>query len=197
MFELFLQNRRSIRRFKATVPDRKLLQRMITMASHAPSGHNRQPVKWRVYDNQKQIHHMAGLVVGWMQHMLEENPQSPQAAVFRTVVQAWEKKNDLILHNTPCLVVGHSSIVTHTEPIDTVVALSFMDLASLTLGLGCCWAGIFLMAVKAYKPLVSYLSLPEGHKVHGSMMVGYPKFKFKRAPLRKAPDISWAGSDPA
>ena len=196
-FELFLQNRRSIRRYKSTRPDRNLLQRLIAMTCHAPSGHNHQPVRWRVYDNQEQIQHMAGLVVDWMKHGLEERVQSPQAGVFRKVVQAWNKKNDLILHHTPCLVVAHSGLVTHTEPIDTAIALTYMDLASRTLGLGCCWAGIFLMAVKAWDPLASYLNLPEGHKVHGAMMVGYPRFNFKRAPLRKSPDIRWAGPDPA
>jgi hypothetical protein len=53
------------------------------------------------------------------------------------------------------------------------------------------------MAVKAWKLLAKFLSLPPGHQVHGAMLVGYPRLKFQRSPLRKQPDINWASSDPA
>ena len=103
----------------------------------------------------------------------------------------------MIFHHAPCLVIGHSGLVTGTEPIDTVAALTYLELGSLTMGLGCCWAGLFLAAVKSCDSLVSYLKLPDGHKVHGAMIIGYPKFRFRRAPLRNSPDLSWVDSDPA
>ncbi len=194
-FELFLQNRRSIRRFKSKVPDRALLQKMISMTSYAPSGHNQQPVRWKVYDDHTQILHMAGLVVDWMKHVMGETSGLPQAVLFSQVVKAWENDTDVILHHAPCLVVAHTGIMTGTEPIDTIAAMSYLELISITMGLGCCWAGLFLMAIKAWKPLSSYLDLPAGHRVHGAMMVGYPKYKFQRAPTRNLPDIKWASSD--
>jgi len=35
------------------------------------------------------------------------------------------------------------------------------------------------------------LKLPEGNISFGAMMVGYPKFKYKRLPLRNEAKIIW------
>jgi len=35
------------------------------------------------------------------------------------------------------------------------------------------------------------LELPAGHKSFGAMMLGYPKLKYHRIPLRITPRISW------
>jgi hypothetical protein len=35
------------------------------------------------------------------------------------------------------------------------------------------------------------LELPAQHASFGAMMVGYPKFKYQRLPLRNEPKISW------
>lgn len=191
LFENFLQNRRSIRRFKTKVPDRTLIKRMISMGCYAPSGHNRQPVKWSVFDDPENIMHMAGKAVDWMVNMLETHPESPQSPLLKKVIQAWKNKQDLVLHHTPCLVIGYCQTVTGTESIDTAAAFSYLELAALSLGLGCCWAGVFLMAMKDWKPLRDVLDLPKGHEVYGAMLVGYPRYSFQRSSPRNSPDILW------
>jgi hypothetical protein len=35
------------------------------------------------------------------------------------------------------------------------------------------------------------VNLPEGHQIFGAMMVGYPKYRYHRIPLRKEPKIAW------
>jgi hypothetical protein len=35
------------------------------------------------------------------------------------------------------------------------------------------------------------LALPEDHISFGAMMIGYPKYKYHRLPLRKEPQIIW------
>jgi nitroreductase len=131
------------------------------------------------------------MTTDWMKHMLKEMPESPHAPVFREVAQAWDQGKDLVLHNAPCLVIVHSRIQTSTEPTDAAIALAYFDLAALSFGLGCCWAGLFAMAVKLWEPLGKFLNLPTGHQMHGAMMTGYPKFQFQRIPMRKQPEIKW------
>jgi nitroreductase len=97
----------------------------------------------------------------------------------------------MILHDAPCLVIVHSKIQTGTEPTDAAISLAYFDLAALSFGLGCCWAGLFTMAAKSWKPLQEYFGLPKGHQLHGAMMIGYPKLQFQRLPVRKQPQINW------
>jgi hypothetical protein len=46
-------------------------------------------------------------------------------------------------------------------------------------------------AVNAYPPLFEALKLPGDHKAFGAVMVGYPKLKYQRLPLRNNPKICW------
>jgi nitroreductase/Pyruvate/2-oxoacid:ferredoxin oxidoreductase delta subunit len=190
-FENMLRLRRSIRRFKKKTPEKEILERMIKMAGYAPSGHNLQPVKWLVFNNRDDLKHLVGLSCDWMRDMVTQMPDSPYSPVFNQIVNAWEKGNDLVLHDAPCLVMVHSKIQTGTESTDAAIALGYFDLAALSFGLGCCWAGLFMMAAKSWKPLGEFLNLPKGHHLHGAMMTGYPKLQFQRMPVRKQPKIEW------
>ena len=87
--------------------------------------------------------------------------------------------------------MAHSNVRTGTESIDAAISLAYFDLAAMSFGLGCCWAGLFMMAARSWEPLGEFLNLPQHHHLHGAMMVGYPKFRFHRLPVRKPPIIGW------
>lgn len=68
--EQFLRSRRSIRTYKNKPVPRKDIARLITVASHSPSGHNAQSPRWRVIDSAVQIKKLAGTVIDWMRWMV-------------------------------------------------------------------------------------------------------------------------------
>lgn len=189
--ENILRLRRSVRRFKQQAPDKEVFKRLITMAGYAPSGHNLQSVNWQIFDNRDDLNHLASMACDWMKHMLTEMPDAPHLLVFKEIVAAFYSGLDLVLHNTPSLVIVHSKIQTGVESTDAAISLAYFDLAAMSFGLGCCWAGLFTMAAKSWGPLGEFLNLPKGHHLHGAMMAGYPKLKFQRLPLRKQPIIEW------
>ena len=190
-FEQFLRLRRSTRRFKSKIPERGIIERLIAMAGYAPSGHNGQPVHWLVFSGREHLDRLVGLVCDWMNHLLKEMPDSPQAPMFDKIIKAWDDGRDFIFHQAPVLVLAHSKIRIGTEPTDAAIAMGYLDLAALPFGLGGCWAGLFSMAANAWKPLAECLDLPKGHQLHGALMIGYPKFRFPRMPTRKLPEIKW------
>ena len=75
--------------------------------------------------------------------------------------------------------------------MDSTIALTFLDLAAPTVGLGACWAGFFMMAAAQSPRLQEALALPEGHACCGALMIGYPKYGYHRLPTRKEPAVSW------
>jgi nitroreductase len=58
------------------------------------------------------------------------------------------------------------------------------------LGLGACWCGYYGLA-SDYSPFLKKLALPQGHKLLGAMLIGYPKYKYKHIPPRINPAIIW------
>jgi len=160
--EHFLRHRRSIRIYKKKQVEREVLTKLINVARFAPSGHNRQPVKWLVINERDEVQRITGFVVHWMRHLIKEDSPLVAAMNLNRVVGSWEKGNDPIL-----------------------------ELAASSFDLGACWAGYFNAAATFWPPMQEELGLPEGNVSFGSMMVGYPKFKYHRLPLRNDAEIMW------
>ena len=106
-------------------------------------------------------------------------------------VEAWEAGKDPVLRGAPALVVAHAPKAYPLAQVDSTIALTFLDLAAPSAGLGACWAGFFMMGAAQWPPLQQALALPDGHNCFGAMMVGYPAYKYHRLPQRKEPVVSW------
>ncbi|MDX9786234.1 MAG: nitroreductase family protein [Desulfobacterales bacterium] len=189
--EHFLRSRRSIRVYKDKPVPRNEMTRLIEMASHAPSGHNSQCPQWRVIDSPAQNKKLAQLVIDWMRGIIEKHSQMAADMQLPHVIRRWEAGTDVILRGAPVVVVAHADKTNRMAPAACTIALSYMELAAVSMGLGACWAGYFWAASLGFAPLAKALGLPEGHQCFGALMVGYPMVAYKRLPLRNPPVISW------
>ena len=202
--EYFLRQRRSIRTYKKKPVPRDLLQKLIETARYAPSGHNSQKVKWRVFGKQEKLDLLSGITVDWMRWVIGILPERAAELHFERRVKRWESGVDGILRGAPILIVAHGEKETpalppgyvpemdnQSPPLDYAIALTYLELAATGLGLGACWAGYVYKAANTYPPMHKALGLPEGHQCFGAMMVGFPKFSYRLLPLRIPPVITW------
>ena len=189
--EHFLRSRRSIRTYQDKPVPREEIARLITVASHSPSGHNTQSPRWRVIDNRAQIQKLASIVIDWMGWMVENQPEIAVDLHMARAIRRWENGTDVILRGAPAVVVAHAGKTDRTAPAACTIALATMELAAMSMGLGTCWAGYFWASSLSFPPMVKALALPEGHQSFGALMLGYPRFAYHRLPLRKPPVISW------
>lgn len=189
--EHFLTSRRSIRAYKSRPVDRKALEKLVSTAGYAPSGHNTQPVEWLVVENPDEVRRLSGIVVDWMRYMIKEKPEMAGPLHMDMVVAGWDAGMDVICRGAPHVVVAHGQKKNPMAPAACTIALTYLELAAYSMGLGACWAGYFGVAATAFPPMIQALGLPEGHQAFGAMMLGYPKFKYHRIPLRKKPVVIW------
>jgi nitroreductase/NAD-dependent dihydropyrimidine dehydrogenase PreA subunit len=189
--EHFLRSRRSIRVYKDKPVPRGDLARLIEVARYAPSGHNSQCTEWLVLDNRDELRKLAGIVAEWMRWMISNMPELALALHMDKTLQRWEEGNDVILRDAPVVIITHAEEENRMAPSTCIIALTYLELAAPSMGLGSCWAGYFNAAATVFPPMKEALSLPTGHQCFGSMMVGYPKFSYHRLPMRKPPPISW------
>jgi nitroreductase/NAD-dependent dihydropyrimidine dehydrogenase PreA subunit len=189
--EHFLRRRRSIRVYRTKPVPRETIHWVIEIARYAPSGHNSQCVQWLVLDTKEELHHLAGIVVDWMRHLIQNQPELAADMHLERTVKRWENGVDVVLRHAPAVVVAYAHKDNRTAAAASTLALSYLDLAANTVGLGCCWAGYFNGAANVFPAMIESLALPEGHQPFGSMMICYPKYGYHRLPARKPPPIIW------
>ncbi|MFC1835700.1 nitroreductase family protein [Thermodesulfobacteriota bacterium] len=189
--EHFLRYRRSIRRYKDTPLDRDTISKLIRMAAYAPSGHNMQPVKWLVVEKREEVKDLAGIVVQWMRQMIHDKPEIAGPMHFDRVIGAWMLGKDAVLRSAPHLIVAHGIKELPAAHVASIIALTYLELAATSLGVGACWAGYFMACAANHPPMAEALALPQDQQVYGAMMVGRPKYPYQRLPLRNEPSIAW------
>ena len=177
----FLKARRSIRSYKKKEVEKEKLVQILNTVRFAPSSKNTQPTHWTVVSGEK-IQSIIKLAVEWLR----------DAGHMPGLVKAYDNGQDMLLNGAPHLFVAHTSPEKTGKPTEDVsIAMTYLDLAAYSEGVGCCWAGI-LMGIADHCPEIGQaLNLPEGHKMYGAMMVGYPKFKYKFIPPRDEAKVEW------
>jgi nitroreductase/NAD-dependent dihydropyrimidine dehydrogenase PreA subunit len=187
----FFRSRRSIRTYQDKGVEREKLAALIDMAHYAPTGTNSQQVQWLVINSREQLHAMGATIIEMLRYLIKA--EHPLAKVYRLErsVEAWEAGKDPVLRGAPALVVAHAPKSYPLAQVDSTIALTHLDLAAPTVGLGTCWAGFFMMAAAQSPQLQELLALPEGHSCCGALMIGYPKYDYHRLPTRKEAVVSW------
>jgi nitroreductase/NAD-dependent dihydropyrimidine dehydrogenase PreA subunit len=189
--EHFLKSRRSIRAYKDKPVPGEMLAKLIEIARYAPSSHNLQPVHWLVVEDPRETRRLAALVIEWMNVPIRKSPRVIGLFHFDLFVEAWERGEDRVLRGAPHVVIAHAPKDTPLAQENCAIALTYLELAAYSMGLGACWAGYLLAAATSFPALINELALPGGHKCFGTMMVGYPKYEFRRIPLRNEASVIW------
>lgn len=179
--EQFLKKRRSIRTFEDKPLPREILERLVDTARWAHSAVNTQPVRWTVVYDTSRVRHLAGLLAEWMR----------KQGLVPHYVAAWDQGKDTMLRGAPHLVVAAASADYPWAQVDSVIALTYLELAARVHGVGTCWAGILTRAAASDPAVVECLEIEAGLKLCGAVMIGYPEYRYHRIPKRNPAVLKW------
>jgi nitroreductase/NAD-dependent dihydropyrimidine dehydrogenase PreA subunit len=193
--EQFIRSRRSIREFKDQPVPRQLVQKLIDVAHYAPTGHNNQDVEWLVIDDKATLLAIEKAGTGWLKDTIVQQPQMAAVMNMPILLQKQEHDLDLFLRKAPALVIALSTKDNAMAAIDATIAMTTLELAAPSLGLGGCWAGFVYFMANAYPPVQQILSLPADKAGCGVMMLGYPKYQYARTIARRPAHIMWKESE--
>ena len=189
--EHFLMSRRSIRAYKDKAVKHEDLEKLIAIATYAPSGHNIQPVEWLVVENTDEVRRLSGMVADWMRYMIKEKPEVAGPLHLEMVVAGCEMGMDVITRGAPHIVLAHGARKNPMSRDACTIAMTYLELAAYSMGLAACWAGYLGASAAVFPPIIEALGLPGENQVYGAMLLGHPKFKYHRIPTRKNPVIAW------
>ncbi len=190
--EKYFKSRRSIRAYKEKPVSQDKLSRLIDISRYAPTARNAQGVQYLVVSDKEELKKYSSLVIDFFGVVLDGGIKgiNPNPHLNK-LIDDYKAGIDVILRDAPVLIITHDKKENRLAQNDCVIALANLELIAPSLGLGCCWAGFFMTAAANYEPLKEALALPEGHQGFGGLLVGYPKFKYPRVPIRRQPKIIW------
>jgi nitroreductase len=98
----------------------------------------------------------------------------------------------MVFRKAPCLIVLCGIKTEYLSPINCALAIRNMELLAAANGLGTCWAGLFISAVKmSCKKVNTLLQIDDSRQIFGALMVGYPKYLPGRIVHRKPREVRW------
>jgi nitroreductase/NAD-dependent dihydropyrimidine dehydrogenase PreA subunit len=173
--EYFLRSRRSIRNYKDESVSREKLTKLIDIARQAPTATNSQGISFIVVENRDLLKKAVEISI----QMIEASPL--RHLVEEAITSYREEGMDSIFRGAPNLIMALSNKDFPYGRDNAVSCLTYLELYAPSLGLGSCWAGIFEHCISIdNSPLLKLFNIPEEKKVVGAVMVGYPKYSYKR-----------------
>jgi len=185
-----LQARRSVRSYKKKTVPRKVISDLLEVVRYAPTASNMQQVHWMVFHDPDEVQKLAAMVIDFLKQMLPLVPDDA-ADRYRRIIHVWDSGVDRIMRGAPHLVVAHSPSAVSFPEANCAHALAYLELYAFAGGLGTCWAGYFTAAANAHEPLIRTLDLPAGHRCYGAVMLGYPRYRYRRIPARDAAKLNF------
>ncbi|MBU1044521.1 MAG: nitroreductase family protein [Candidatus Omnitrophica bacterium] len=187
----FLKGRRSIRQYKNKEVPKENIEKLIDIARYAPTGLNKQPVRWTVVYAKDHTHKLVELVVAWMQKLIDLKSPMAESLRMDLTVDMWRQGKDRICRGAPHVILGHGLKEDMIAPQSTTIAFTYLELAAVSMGLGPCWAGYVNMAINSSEEVRKFLGLSARSACFGAMLLGFSKYEYKRIPLRNNPKIKW------
>lgn len=187
----FLKGRRSVRAFRNEALGHDMLEELLNITQYAPSGHNARPVKWAVAATPEKVREVAELTANWMRAEVEEETAMASALHLAGIVRAWDAGTDIICRHAPALAIAHGPKRGITPKEDGVIAVTYLELAAASEGLGACWCGYVNMAANTDEALRRALGISEKSVAYGALMLGKPVRKSSGIPPRPKAQVNW------
>jgi nitroreductase/NAD-dependent dihydropyrimidine dehydrogenase PreA subunit len=177
----FLMSRRSVREFKDRPIAKETLEALLDVARRAPTASNSQMLHWIVANDAAKVYSLSVEAMNWMR----------TSDIAPAKLEQWDKGYDFILRGAPAVIMACTPADYQWGKQDCAVALTFLELAAESRGLGVCWTGYLIRAAGVHAPLRQALSVPEGYVIHGGLMLGERKYSYWLVPPRKPLSVQW------
>jgi len=183
----FIRARRSIRSYKNTPVERETLMQLIDVAHLAPTASNSQGISYLIIDDKKTIELAVEECINWFE------TDATWSKMLAGMIKGYrENKVDTILRDAPSIILTLAADDFYNGRENSMISLSYLELYAPSLGLGSCWAGVFEICARSdNSPMYKIFNIPEKKKITGAVMVGYPKYSYKKFTERQSLSASF------
>jgi ferredoxin len=178
-----IKGRRTIRRYQQDELPSELIDELLDIACHAPTGVNDRGVLFTVVKDLGVMNSLKQEVMACLTQ-LKDQGQLPEGFIGQYLggaVKVWQEEGkDIIFRGAPHLLVTSAPKDAPCPVQDTHIALTTFQLMAHARGVGTVWDGLFMMVLALCPHLVSRLGIPANHILGYAMAFGTPAVVFHR-----------------
>ena len=180
--ETLIKGRRSVRRYQEKNLEPELLQHLLEVAWHAPTGVNSRQVRFTVVDDRAKLALLRGEVMTGLSRLVRDNALPEGMEFYADFVRMWEEEQiDVIFRGAPHLLIASVPQQVPSPMPDCLIALSYFELFAQSHGVGTVWNGLAKWAINDLLPEIrSRLGIPEDHLIGYVMAFGKPAVRYAR-----------------
>ncbi len=186
-----MKSRRSVRHFTEEKVEKRILNQIVEAARFAPTGANRQGVRFFLFTEQN--HELTLLTLDTLVNILNERPPQIEEFYCEHYRQRWTEMQyeygrldiDRLFYHAPAILV-----IAGNDKIDGALAAANAELMAYASGLGACYIGFFEIAARTEK-IRQYLKLKNEEEVFCCLAIGHPKVRFYNTVPRKKAEIEY------
>ena len=191
--ERLIKGRRSVRNYVDTNVDPGVMEKLLEVASHAPSGHNDRELLYTVIADKGQVYDLREEAFAGLQQLIADEQLPEGMEMFVDIMEEWKNsKTDILFRGAPHLLLV-SALEESASPLhDCIIALTTFELYAQSKGLATIWNGLATLTISQLVPsLRQRLGIPEDHTIGYVMGFGYPAIQYERTIERGIPKINW------
>jgi nitroreductase/NAD-dependent dihydropyrimidine dehydrogenase PreA subunit len=184
--ETLIKGRRSVRRYQDENLDPALLQRLLEVAWHAPTGVNSRQVLFTVVDDREKLAALRSLVMSGLARLIKDGTLPEGMEAFANIVRKWkEEQVDVLFRGATHLLIASAPLSVPSPLADCLIALSYFELFAQANGVGTVWSGLAKWAINDLLPETRlHLGIPEDHLIGYVMAFGKPAAHYARTAQR-------------
>jgi len=190
--ELLIKKRRSHRNYQDENIDPVLIEKMVHVASHAPSGHNDRQLLYTLVDDKGIIYDLRDEAFAGLEKLIADGKLPEGMEMFVDIMEAWKSSGkDILFRGAPHLIIVSADKESAAPLHDSVIALSTFEMYAQANGVGTIWNGLATLVISELVPSLKVrLGIPENHEIGYAMGFGMPALNYKRTVERKVPQIN-------
>ncbi len=104
---------------------------------------------------------------------------------FDRMLKGFETGEENLFHGAPLMMIFHANKNSITPLDNCTIAATNVRLLSHTFGLGSCFIGYVAQFGKYNTRFLEILKIPKNNKIYQTLVIGYPKHKFRTFIARK------------
>ena len=188
--EMLIKGRRSVRRYREENLPPELVQKLLAVAWHAPTGVNARQVLFTVIDDRDRLAGLRGEVMSGLARLVRDHALPAQFGRFADFVRVWEERGqDIIFRNAPHLLIATAPADIPCPREDCLIALAYFELYAQACDVGTVWNGLAKWALCDLLPeFCARLGIPADHAFGYAMAFGWPAHRYART-VQHAPPL--------
>ena len=179
-----VSGRRSVRQYRDTNVDPKLIQQLLAALGNVPTAINRMALTFSVIDDKDVMQQFRVKAFNALAEIVKGGRSPEQHAFLMEAVTAWfEQKVDIIFRGAPHMLAVSAAPESVCPQEDVNLTLAYFELMAQSAGLGTVWCGLAKMTMELLPALKKDMGVPPGHYYY-TMLFGEPTVRYARTVQR-------------